>query len=317
MSETLEEGAPAPAEPATTDRHAQAEAALEAALAARSGAEAPAATPPAAGGAAPAPEAPVQPPMASDLDARIQAAARLEAEALRVRQEGKAELEQARAAAKAALERAEAMERELAENPLTLLERHKWDLESLVRLQAMGSTPEAVAQRRLQDELKQVKDGIAARDRAAAEAAAAAERQAARQQLVGQLIPAQVSEIKAEIPLVAGWFSEQELANAVFDLMGRELQRTNGRSTLEPKEAARQLEKQLRERVQRLPGATVTAPAETAPSKPNTPMVRPSATLTNQQTQSRGAKAPVDPFDRAALLRNAIEELNALSRRQA
>lgn len=311
MEEVIEAEAPvASNDSIIADLNAQAEAALEQALAGKEAPPEPAAAPAAK---APEPVAPAAPsPVEADLNARIQAAAKLEAEAVRQRSEAKAELEALRAEAAQAKAAREALEREVAENPLKVLERHKWSLESLVQHAASRSTPDAVAQGRLADEVAAVKAELAKRDAAAQAERAQAEAVAAQRQLKETYIPEKLREVQAEIPTLSAWLEPAEVVEAVYGLMGREYQRTNGRGTLEPQEAARQLETQLRARVQRLPGAQVT-PAKQAPSTPAKP-VQPSRTVTNELTQSRGAQPVANPYDQNALNARAVAELAALLR---
>jgi hypothetical protein len=81
---------------------------------------------------------------------------------------------------------------------------------------------------------------------------------------------------------------------------------------LSPQAAAQQLEKQLRERVERLPGAKVTPPAHAATSGTPKPVVKPSVTMTNNQTQQRGTQPVPNPFDVGALNKAAEAELVAM-----
>lgn len=314
-------GSAADATADTTPRD-QALAALEEALSTKPQASSEPPTAPAepAAAAAPAtpatPEDPVLPdPAQAELARRVQELVRLESESLRRDQESKTAV--AAAQAELARERAarEDMLRQLRENPMELLTKHQWDLESLVKAQASSMTPEAVRAARVEREMAELKAELAKRDEAAKAATAEAARSQALMQLKTQLIPAQLKAVESELPTLRAWMGEPELVEAVYDLMGREYRRTNGASTLEPQEAARQLESALRARVQRLPGAPVTAPASQPSSKPN-PNVGPSATLTNQHTQHTPNPHTVDPTNEAALRRAALQELTAMFSQQ-
>ncbi len=259
--------------------------------------------------AAPAITTPVlSPEVAADLSSRMAAVARAEAESVRQRAEHRAESEATKAElARIAAEHAE-LERALAENPLKVLEARKWTLESLVQSAATQATPEAVRTSRVEAELERVKAEIAKRDADAQAASAEAARNQAAATLKTQLIPTQLATVKDEIPYLRAWFNEGALVDAVYGIMGQKFRETNGTETVEPVEAARQLEKALRERVQRLPGASVTPPT---PSVIPSTVVRPSATITNQHTQAGPNTSAINPFDRAALDARAMAELAA------
>jgi hypothetical protein len=263
----------------------------------------------------PAPVPALSAPIEADLARRMADVARVEAEAVRQRAEAKAELEAVRAEAERLKAEHEALERELAENPLSVLEKRKWTLESLVQSAATLATPEAVRIARVEAELKATKAEVAAREAAAREADAARAKAEAQATLKTQLIPTQIATIKDELPYLHAWFDPAQLSEAVYGIMGQRFLETKGAATVEPVEAARQLEKALRERVQRLPGASVTPPTPAAASI--TPTVKPSVTVTNATTQAAPNTSAPDPYNREALDARAMAELAAAMNQRA
>lgn len=314
-TDVVQEVAPEPS--VSTDLNAQAVASLEQALAAAGAPEAPTQLPAADVVAdVPAPDKPATPPASdpalADINARMAEVARKEMDAVRERQELKAAHDAIKAdAARVQAEHA-TLQQALKENPLKALEALGWDLESLVRSAATQQTPEAVRVSRAEQQLAELKAELAKRDEAAAAREAEGARLDAHRRLMTEVIPAGIDTVKDSIPTLRAWLgSDKAVVDAVYDLMGREYQRTNGTATLEPADAAKQLEAQMCERVKRLPGAKVTPPTPKTVSNPQ-PVTRPSAALTNQQTQHRGSPPPVSTLDRAALDQRAAAELAAM-----
>lgn len=307
MSEAAE-AFEAPVNPSIALR-ASAEATLEAALA---GKEAPAAPEPVVVPPAADPVAAALPdPAQADIAARVAELVRLESEQVRARQEVRAEAEAARGAASKAEAELAAFRAQLRENPLELLKANQWDIEQLIRAEASQGTPEAVRVARLEAKLQEFEAGTVKQSEAAKAADVARSQAEARATLTTQLIPAALEVVKDEIPVLTAWLGSREaVVEAVFDLMGREFTRTKGAATLEPQDAARKLEAQMRERVKRLPSVPVTTDAPEAASPK--PVVKPSVTVTNKSTQHRGSTPQVDPFDVAALRKRAMDEAAAM-----
>lgn len=197
----------------------------------------------------------------------------------------KADADEARAKARAAEEKLAAIEAQLAENPMELLRARKWELEDIVKVAATKQTPEAVRIAKLEAKIAE-RDAEAARAAEAAKVAGAqSEAEQARAKLINEYIPAQLAIAKDELPLCSKWFEPDELAREVYAVMGHEYART--KTALEPAEAARRVEAALRKRVEKVnPSSPVTQESASKP-KTSKPTVKPSATVTNTQTQHR------------------------------
>lgn len=272
-----------------------------------------AATEPAVAAVAAQPEpaaAPVPNPSEVAIAERLAEIVRAESALVAKQQAMKAEADAARAEAKRAAEQLAEYERQLAENPLELLRAKKWELEDIVKVAATKQTPEAVRIAKLEAEMARRDKLEAERQESAKAATAAQEAEAARKTLVQEYIPKQLAVAKDELKLCNLWFTPEELALEVYNVMGREFNRTKndpkGPTALEPAEAARKVEEALRKRVEKVnPSASVTPETKQAP-KPK-PTVKPSTTVTNQHTQHRTTEEEqIAPGDVAAYRRRAL-----------
>jgi hypothetical protein len=307
----------------TTSAPNAADVAREAALAAfdevlaTEASEAPAAAPePAKPAAEPAkaaePAATLPNPAEVAVAEKIAELVRAESALVAKQQAMKAEADAARAEAKAAADKLAAIEAQLAENPMELLRARKWELEDIVKVAATKQTPEAVR-------IAKLEAAIAERDRKEAEAAqqrqavsAQTEAEQARTKLINEYIPAQLAIAKDELPLCSKWFEPDELAREVYAVMGHEYSKT--KVALAPEEAARRVEAALRKRVEKVNPSSLVTQDVTKQPKPKQPTVKPSATVTNSQTQHRTtADEQVKPGDLDGYRRQALALFDELT----
>ena len=257
--------------------------------------------------------APTPNPAEEAVKARIAELVAKEQEVLQARQASKAEVEAANRALAELQRRFDEREAELRDAPMKALERYKWDLESLINHTARQSTPAEVEAKRIRDEVASLRQDLTKRDEAAAQAAQQAAAQRAMATLKEAIIPAKLEVIKDELPYLHAWHkSPGAVIDAVYTLMGQTFDSSKGATVLEPQAAARQLEKELRDRVQALPGAKVTPPTTSTPQPKQPVAVKPSKTLTNHQTQAHPVVQDTDPFDRAARAAKALAVLDEL-----
>lgn len=236
---------------------------------------------------------------------RIAEIVRAESALVAKQQEMKREVEAARAEAKRAAEQLAEYERQLAENPMDLLRSKKWELEDIVKVAATKQTPEAVRIAKLEAALAAREQKEAERQEQLRAAEQQREAEVARAKLVNEYIPAQLAIVKDELPLCNAWFEPEEFAREVYAVMGHEFSKT--KTALAPEEAARKVEAALRKRVEKVnPPSLVTQGSPKQP-KPNKPTVKPSATVTNNQTQHRTTEeerikpGDIDGYRRRAL----------------